>query len=109
MFDLDAAYAAMRDAAGDPFEFTYGGEKFEMSLSVEWPIEVSTMIASNQLVPAMELVLGVRDPEQAQRFIALHPSFGHVQILFEQEQAHEGAPSGLPNSAASQRRASTPT
>lgn len=108
MYDLDAAYAAQREAAREPFMFTYGGETFEVPLSDTWPLEASTLIANGDLVGGLALILNASDPEQAENFMAHAPKLGHVKLILEEEAKHENV-GGLPNSGASRRRVLTPT
>ncbi len=108
MYDLDAAYAAQREAAREPFQFSYGGDKFTIPLSDVWPLEASSLIASGDLIGGLRLILDVDEPGQAKRFLEHRPALGHVKLVLEQESEHENL-GGLPNSGPSQRRVLTPT
>lgn len=77
-FDLDAAAAARREAAGEPFTFTYGGHKFKCLPAKEWPIQVTALLATN-MPEAVRLILG--GGKQADAFMALNPTLGDVEDL----------------------------
>jgi hypothetical protein len=77
-FDLDAAAAARREAAGEPFTFTYGGQKFTCLPAKEWPIAVAGMLGTD-MPEAVKLILG--GGKQADLFMSLNPTLGDVEDL----------------------------
>lgn len=78
VFDLDAAAAARREAAGEPFRFVFHGQEFTCLPAKEWPIQVSEMLTQD-MVEAVRLILGAG--EQADAFLALNPTMGDVESL----------------------------
>lgn len=77
-FDLDAAAAARREAAGEPFTFTWKGQEFKCLPAKEWPIQVTALLATD-MPEALRLILG--GGKQADKFIALNPTVGEVEDL----------------------------
>lgn len=77
-FDLDAAAAARREAAGEPFTFTYREQEFTCLPAKEWPITVTALLGTN-MPEAVRLILG--GGEQAEEFMALNPTLGDVESL----------------------------
>lgn len=78
-FDLDAARAARREAVGEPFPFTFGGENFTLPPSKEWPLEATDFLADGHIGPAMKVLLGDR---QWATFSALGATVGDLKDLF---------------------------
>lgn len=77
-FDLDAAAAARREAAGEPFTFTYGGRKFTCLPAREWPIAVTALLGTD-MPEAVKLILG--GGADADAFMALNPTMGDIEDL----------------------------
>lgn len=77
-FDLDAARAARREAVGEPFPFTFGGDNFSLPPSREWPIEATDLIAEGQIGRAMKVLLA----DQWLTFSALGATVGDLRDLF---------------------------
>ena len=87
-FDLDAAGAARREAAGEGFSFSFKGATFTCLPSTEWPITVSLALTKGDLITALSDVLG---EEQAEVFLAGKPTMGDVETLMTQIAEHGGA------------------
>lgn len=90
LFDLDAAKAAQRETAAEPFQFAFGGEKFEIPPSPDWPIDVFTHIAAKDFQSAMNDLLAVNDPEAPARFMGAKPTLGHFELVFDAIARREG-------------------
>jgi hypothetical protein len=71
LFDLDAAKAAQRETLGEPFQFSFAGEKYEIPPSMDWPIEVFTHMATKDFRAAM-------------------PTLGHFDLVFDEIARREG-------------------
>lgn len=90
LFDLDAAKAAQREVTGAPFQFSFGGEKFEIPPSPDWPIDVFSYIAAKDFQAAMNELLAASDPDAPARFMAARPTLGHYELVFDQIAQREG-------------------
>lgn len=77
-FDLDAAAAARREAAGEPFTFTFHGKTFKCLPAREWPIQVTAMLGTD-MPEAVRLILGGGADGDA--FMALNPTMGDIEDL----------------------------
>lgn len=77
-FDLDAAAAARREAAGEPFTFTWHGSEYTCLPAKEWPITVAAMLGTD-MPEAVRLILG--GGEDADAFLATNPSLGDIEAL----------------------------
>lgn len=108
LFDLDAAKAAQRDAAGESFTFTYTGEKYQIPPSTEWPVEASTYIATGDFHAALQCLLELDDPEAPARFFNAAPTLGHFKLVFDEIARREGM-TDASNSPPSLRPGSPPT
>jgi hypothetical protein len=86
VFDLDAAAAARREAAGEPFRFTWHGEEYAMLPAVEWPVTVAERMSKGEMVEAVRLLLG----DDADRFLATDPTMGDIKDLMEAVAAYSG-------------------
>ena len=86
-FDLDAAAAARREAAGEPFTFTFHGSKFTCLPAREWPITVTTKLAED-MPGAVRLILG-GGPE-ADDFMSLNPTMGDIEDLLAALASYSG-------------------
>lgn len=87
-FDLDAAAAARREAAGEGFVFTFKDTTFTCLPPSEWPITVSLALSKGDLITALSDVLG---QEQADVFLAGKPTMGDVEALMTQIADNAGA------------------
>lgn len=90
VFDLDAAAASRREAAGEPFRFVFGGQEFTCLPAKEWPVAVTALLTSD-LVGAVKAILG---PEQADDFMAMNPTFGDIEDLMTALSAYSGFAGG---------------
>lgn len=79
VFDLDAA-AAKREAAGEPFVFTFKGDTFKCLPAQDWPIQVPALMTSN-MTEALRLILG--GGAKADLFMSHNPTMGDVEALLE--------------------------
>jgi hypothetical protein len=86
-FDLDAAAATRREAAGEPFTFTYGGHQFKCLPAKEWPITVAALLGTD-MPEAIRLILG--GGERGDQFMALNPTLGDVEDLLTALSAWSG-------------------
>lgn len=77
VFDLDAVSAARREAAGVGFTFVWHGEEYECLPAKEWPITVTSALATGDLVGGITEILGA----DGQRFIDTKPTAGDVEAL----------------------------
>ena len=77
-FDLDAAAAAAREAAGEGFQFTFRKQSYNCLPAKLWPITVSGLLTRGDLVGALMDILG---PEQGEKFLAAKPTMGEVEAL----------------------------
>ena len=89
-FDLDAARAARREAAGESFAFTFGGGNFTLPPTREWPVQATDLLAVGQVGPAMKVLLGDQWPE----FAALGATVGDLTDLFSALSAWGGLKPG---------------
>jgi hypothetical protein len=78
VFDLDAASAARREAAGEGFKFTWHGEEFSCLSAKEWPITVMADMSKGDLVAGLYGILG---DEQGEKFLAGNPTNGDLEDL----------------------------
>jgi hypothetical protein len=90
LFDLDAAKAAQRETLGEPFQFSFAGEKYEIPPSMDWPIEVFTHMATKDFRAAMHVLLAENDPGASERFLAAKPTLGHFDLVFDEIARREG-------------------
>lgn len=79
VFDLDAAAAARREAAGEPFRFVWQGEEYAMLPATEWPVTISDRMAKGEMTDAVRLLLAA----DADRFLATDPTMGDIKDLME--------------------------
>lgn len=108
VFDLDAAKAAQQETLGEPFEFSYAGDKYSIPRSADWPVEISAHFAGEDALTAMRELLSIAEgPEVAERFFAAKPTNGHIELLLTAAAKHEGLE--LPNSSAPPQPASPQT
>jgi hypothetical protein len=77
-FDLDAARAARKEAAGVGFKFKFGGRSYTCLPAKEWPIEVMGSLGDGDMVGALEMILGA---DQMEKFMANKPTSGDVEDL----------------------------
>ena len=77
-FDLDAARAARREAAGKGFAFTWQGGEYVCLSAKEWPVTVLSKLAEGKVVEALQQILG---DEQSEKFMAGEPTSGDVEDL----------------------------
>lgn len=77
VFDLDAASAARREAAGEPFRFVWKGQEFTCLPAKEWPIAVTEKLTSD-LPGAVALIIG---EDQSAAFLAGNPTMGDIEDL----------------------------
>jgi hypothetical protein len=77
-FDLDAARAARREAAGIGFKFKFGGKNYTCLPAKEWPITVMAYLSEGNMVSALEAILG---EDQMEKFMAMKPTSGDVEDL----------------------------
>ena len=92
VFDLDAAAAARREAAGEPFTFTWHGDEFACLPAKEWPITVAAMLTTD-MPEAVRLILGGGD--QADAFMAHNPTMGDIEDLMTALAEYSGFSGGL--------------
>ena len=103
-FDLDAARAQRREAAGEPATFTFGGEQYHVPPSSEWPLGVRDLLVGGDLQGAMrELLNG-----QWERFHAAGPTMGDVGDLHDWISESNGMRSAGNSSGSSGTSRSTP-
>ena len=103
-FDLDAARAQRREAAGDPSEFVFGGDTFTVPPSSEWPISVRDSLTGGDVVAAMKEILG----EQWETFSGHGPTIGDVTALLDWVAGENGMGSSGKSSDSSDSSKSTP-
>lgn len=104
-FDLNAARAAaQREAAAEPFRFTFGANEFSIPPMTDWPLEVEVKLSEGALTAAMSGLLG----DQIDLFMVNSPTFGDLRLLFEQVGVWAGV-EGLGNLPAPRRPGSTQT
>lgn len=77
VFDLDAARASRREAAGEGFTFVFGKESFSCLPAKEWPVTVTAALSEGDLIGALQLILG----DQAESFLSHGPTTGDVEDL----------------------------
>jgi len=78
VFDADAARAARREASGADFPFRWGGQVFTIPPAKEWPLDVTGVLASGDLVSAMRLLLD----DQYEAFVDVQrPALGDVEAI----------------------------
>jgi tRNA U38,U39,U40 pseudouridine synthase TruA len=77
-FDLDAARAARREAAGEGFKFKWGKKNYECPPAKEWPITVTATFSEGKLTEALEQILGEK---QFAAFMKQQPSVGDIEAL----------------------------
>lgn len=107
VYDLDAAKAAQREALGEPFVFSFKGEKYALPPSAEWPVDVSAMLAEGNVQKAVRTLLGVVDEDAANRFLAAGPTMGHVNLIVEEAARRENM--DFPTSSSPPGSVSSPT
>lgn len=86
-FDADAARAARREAAGEPFTFQWEGAEFVLPSPREWPIEVISLLGQPDLPGALSMLLG---DEQYQRFMLGHPTLADIEGIMNAVAAWSG-------------------
>lgn len=102
-FDLDAARAQRKEAAGGQyFTFTFGGTEYAVEQSKEWPVEAVDALAAGRIVEGLSLVLG-----KAWDVIGKDLSVGDAEALIEAIAKYEGFPLAG-NSLARASRATPP-
>lgn len=79
-FDLDAARARRKEAAGDGVPFIFGGETFHIPPGTEWGLDIPMKAADGDLLGVFRDLLG---DEQFERFVSHGPTVGDVETLFE--------------------------
>jgi hypothetical protein len=89
LFDLDAAKAAQRETLGEPFQFSFAGEKYEIPPSMDWPVEVFTHMAAKDFRAAMHVLLAANTPGASERFLAAKPTLGHFELVFDEGPARD--------------------
>lgn len=86
-FDLDAAGAARREAAGEGFKFIWKKKPYVCLPPKEWPITVTSSLSEGDLVGAISEILGEK---QAVPFLKGNPTTGDVEALMEAIAKHTG-------------------
>jgi hypothetical protein len=107
VYDLDAAKAAQREALGEPFTFSYAGEKYQLPPSAEWPVRISALLAEGNIQESVRILLSTVDEDSAARFLASNPTMGHVNLIIEEAARRENME--LPNSSPPPPSGSSPT
>lgn len=78
-YDADAARAARAEAAGEPFQFTFGGALWSLPTPKEWPIEVTGSLAQGDLPAAMRELMGA---DIYAEFAKHKPTLADVEGIF---------------------------
>ena len=94
-FDLDAARAARREAAGEGFRFKWGKKVYECPPAKEWPMTVTALLSEGELNGALESILGSK---QYESFMKNEPSMGDVEDLMGALAKFSGIGDGAGNS-----------
>ena len=94
-FDLDAARAARREAAGEGFRFKWGKKVYECPPAKEWPMTVTAMLSDGELNGALEAILGGK---QYESFMKHEPSMGDIEDLMGALAKFSGVGDGAGNS-----------
>lgn len=63
VFDASAAAAARRETQGEPFQFSWDGDKYQMDSPKEWPVEATDALAEGLLGDAFDLLVRPRRPK----------------------------------------------
>jgi hypothetical protein len=97
--NLDAARAQRAEARKETYRIQFGNELFDFPGVQDWPIELTSVLQSGDMVAAIKLML---PDEDAERFLAHKPTLGDMNELFEALGKASGV-GGLGNSQGSRK------
>jgi hypothetical protein len=107
IFDLDAAAnAALAEALGRPFRFTYKGAHYELPNQKLWPVDAMEALTQDGEVGRFLGAIGAKD-QVYEKLTEAGLVLGELELLMEAATNDAGL-GGLPNSPPPQKRATTP-
>lgn len=95
--NLDAARSQRAEARKEDLRVQFGGELYDFPGVQDWPIELTSILQSGDMVAALRLLLSDKDVD---RFLSHKPTLGDINELFEGLGKASGV-GGLGNSPAS--------
>lgn len=98
--NLNAARAQRAEARKETYRVQLGEDMFDFPGVAEWPIELTTVLQSGDMVAALRLLLSDEDVD---KFLTHKPTIGDINELFESLGNAAGV-GGLPNSSRSRKR-----
>jgi hypothetical protein len=106
-FDLDAAAnAALAEAIGRPFRFTYKNVNYELPNQKLWPVGAMDALAQDGDIGRFLGEIGAKD-RIFEKLTEAGLVLGELELLMEAASNDAGL-GGLPNSSASPKHGSTP-
>jgi hypothetical protein len=97
--NLDAARAQRAEARKESLRIQFGNELFDFPGVQDWPIELTSVLQSGDMVAALKLLLSEED---LARFLKHKPTLGDINELFEALGNASGV-GGLGNSQGSRK------
>lgn len=97
--NLDASRAQRAEAEKETYRIQFGNEMFDFPGVHDWPIELTAVLQSGDMVAALRLLLS---PEDVDKFLRHKPTLGDINDLFEAIGNASGV-GGLGNSPGSRK------